>query len=135
MTVEELEANKKRVAELEGQLGEKTTELAAASRERHRLQTVETELQASNKRLTDEMSRLKVAHASGMQKLMDARAEVEGSLQAERDEAMKQLEAGRKRHQDELQSAKGQAELALASLQKVDTTLASKFSHRCSFFL
>ena len=67
-----------------------------------------------------------------MQKLLDARTEVEGSLQSERDEAVKKLEAGTKHYQDDLYLVKATAELALASLQKVDTTLASKLIYRFS---
>ena len=124
---------KKKVAELEGQLGEKTTQLDAAIKKRDRLLDVEKELQTKTKQLTSEISSLKAAHQSNMQKLIDARTEVEGSLQSERDAAVKKLEAATKHYQDDMYLVKATAELALASLQKVDTTLASKLLYRfCS---
>ena len=99
------------------------------------MQLVETELQTSKKRLVDEIADLKATHASDMQKLVDARTAKEGALQTERNEAVRKLEIATKRHQDELQSARGQADVALASLWQVDTTLASKFPSHSVFFI
>ena len=117
---------KKRVAELEDQLGAKTTQLDATIKERDRLLDVEKELQTKTKQLTSEISSLKTAHQSDMQKLVDTRTEVEGSLRLERNAAVKKLEDATKHYQDDLYLVKATTELALASLQKVDSTLASK---------
>ena len=85
----ELEAAKKRVAELEKQLGEKNDQLEGAKTENARLSKVEIELQAQVHKLTSDLAAIKATHAADMQRLLDAREEVEGQLMKEGDLAVK----------------------------------------------
>ena len=111
------------------QLGEKSAQLGTAKKERDRLVAVETELQAKAQKLTSDLANLTAAHASDMQKLLDARTQTEEELQKERDAAVKRAEEVTERYQREIRPAQAQAELALASLQRVDATLAGRLLH------
>ena len=74
----ELEAAKKRAAELENQLGEKNDQLEGTKAESARLSKVETELQAQVQKLASDLAAAKATHTADMQRLLDAREEVEG---------------------------------------------------------
>ena len=124
----EMEAAKKRTAELESQLGEKTTQLGTAEKERDRLATVETELQAKIQKLTSDLAAQKTTHDGEMQNLMNARIETEGQLQKERDLAVKGREDAIAQYQQELRAAQEQVDSALACLHRVDIALAGIFS-------
>jgi len=81
------------VAELEGQLDEWNSLFDEAIRERDRLHLAEAELTKTVDRLTGEMSTLKTAHQDELNRLLEARTTVEKSLQKERDEVVRKLEA------------------------------------------
>lgn len=65
-----MDALKKRLAELEGQLGERTAQRDEAVKERDRLQLVETDLNARVEKLTGEVSGLKTAHQKELDTLL-----------------------------------------------------------------
>src|SRR4051812_22903915 len=74
----ELDVAQKKISEIESQLGEKTTQLGDAKRERARLANVETKLQAKTQKMTGDLSALKDAHAADLQRLVEGREAVEG---------------------------------------------------------
>ena len=86
------------MAELESRLDERVAQRDAATQERDRLQVVEAELTKVNKKLTTDIASLKTSHQSELDRLVDARREVEEGLQKERDAAVKKLEADTQRH-------------------------------------
>src|ERR1044072_4736283 len=95
----ELEAAKKRIAELEsqlgekdGQLGQKDAQLENAKTENARLSKVEVERQAQVKKLASDRAAASAAHAAELQRLLDAQEQTEGQLMKEKDLAVKRLE-------------------------------------------
>ena len=123
----ELEAAKKKIAELEGQLGErdgqlgqKDAQLESAKAENARLSKVETELQAQVQKLTSDQAAARTAHEAELKRLVDARHEVEGQLMKERDLAVKRVED----MDAQIQAAQTKYDLSLASLHRADLALA-----------
>ena len=108
----ELEVAKKRIAELEGQLGEKdeqlgqaATQLETAKAENAKLSKVEVELQSQLQKLTTERTAAAAAHAAELQRLLDARDATEGKLMKERDLAVKRAEEIDSQYQDQIRVA------------------------------
>src|ERR1041385_6731874 len=88
----ELEATQKRITELETQLGEKNSQLGRAEQDHQRVAAAETELQAKLQRAVDDLAAARRTHEHEIQRLSDARIEVEGQLMKERDAAVKRAE-------------------------------------------
>ena len=63
-----------------------------AEQERQRLTAAETELQATLQKTTQDLAAAKTAHEQELQRLVDARHEVEGQLLKEKDLAVKRAE-------------------------------------------
>ena len=127
----ELEAAKKKIAELESQLGEKDAQLGqknaqldSAKTENAQLSKVEIELQAQVQKLTSELAAVKATHAADLQRLLDAREEVEGQLMKERDLAVKGSEDVDAQYQDQIRAAQAKYDLSLACLHRADIALA-----------
>ena len=123
----ELEAAKKKIAELEGQLGErdgqlgqKDAQLESAKTENARLSKVEIELQAQVQKLIGDQAAARTAHEAELTRLVDARHEVEGQLMKEKDLAVKRVED----MTADIQAAQTKYDLALASLHRADLALA-----------
>ena len=124
----ELDATKKRTAELETRLGEKNNQLEGTKEECARLSQVETELQAQVQKLTSDLAAIKTAHAADMQRLLDAREEVEGQLLKERDAAVKRCGGVDAQYQDQIRAAQAKCDLSLTCLHRVDIALAGIFT-------
>ena len=127
----ELEAAKKKIAELESQLGEKDAQLGqkdaqldSAKTENAQLSKVEIELQAQVQKLTSDLAAVKATHTADLQRLLDAREEIEGQLMKERDLAVKRSEEIDSQYQDQIQAAQDKYDLSLACLHHVDIALA-----------
>ena len=127
----ELEAVKKKIAELESQLGEKdgqlgqiTTHLENAKAENAKLSKVEVELQSQMQKLTGERAAANAAHAAELQRLLDARDEIEGQLMKERDLAVKRAEVIDTQYQDQIRAAQAKYDLSLACLHRADLAFA-----------
>jgi chromosome segregation ATPase len=143
----ELEAAKKKIAELEGQLGEKDAQLGqrdaqlgqkdaqleSAKTENARLTKVEIELQAQVQKLTSDHAAARTAHAAELQRLLDAREETEGQLMKERDLAVKRLEEINAQYEDQIRAAQAKYDLSLACLHRADIALAGMPCFPCSF--
>ena len=76
--------------------------------------------------LTGEVSSLKTAHQEELKRLLEARTTVEESLQKERDEAVRKLEAAAEAHQQALGAAKMQFEVLLADMHEMDDLIIGK---------
>jgi len=127
----ELEVAKKRIAELEGQLGEKdeqlgqaATQLETAKAENAKLSKVEVELQSQLQKLTTERTAAAAAHAAELQRLLDARDETEGKLMKERDLAVKRAEELDSQYRDQIRAAQAKYDLSLTCLHRADLAFA-----------
>ena len=85
---------------------------------------VEIELQAQVQKLTSDLAAVKATHAADMQRLLDAREEVEAQLMKERDLAVKRSEDVDAQYQDQIRAAQNKCDLSLACLDRVDIALA-----------
>jgi chromosome segregation ATPase len=127
----ELEAAKKRIAELEsqlgekdGQLGQKATQLEEAKTENARLSQVETELHAQVQKLTSDRAAATAAHTAELQRLQEVWATTEGQLVQGRDLAVKRCEEIDGQYQDQIRAAQAKYDLSLACLHRADLALA-----------
>ena len=124
----EVEALKKRVAELEDQLIEWNYLFDEATQVRSQLHLAEVELKSTVERLTSELSSLRMAHQAELNRLLEARMTVEESIQQERNEDVRKLEVATNAHQQALVAARKQDEVALADMHEMDGLIAGKIS-------
>ena len=135
----ELEAAKKKIAEVEsrlgekdGQLGQKDAQLDSPKTENAQLSKVESELQPKVQKLTGDHAAAGAAHVCLLQRLLDAREQTEGQLMKEKDLAMKRSEEIDAQYQDQIRAAQAKYDLSLASLHRADIALAGMPCFPCS---
>ena len=119
---------KKRVAKLEGQLGERNFLFAKTTQEHDRLRLAEAELKRNAGQLTSELSSLKTAHQAKLNRLLEARMTVEELLQQEHNKAVRKLEAAIEAHQQALVAARKKVEVALTCMHEMDDLITGKIS-------
>ena len=139
-----MEVLKKKLADVEGQLRDRTTTVSTLIEERDRLVQVETELNRTVQRQSTELADLKKDHAIELEQLAAVHTTTVETLQKERDEAVAKLETATTNHQQPLLLVQGQASDAMMVVIEMDDKIAGKFflqnlsrllvSNRPSFF-
>ena len=121
-----MEALKKKLADVEGQLRDRTTTVGALTEERDRLVLVETELNRSIQRKVTELADLKRDHTAELEQLAAAHMTTVETLQKEQDEAVSKLETATDAHRRALLMAQGQANDAMVAVMVMDDKIAGK---------
>ena len=131
-----MEALKKRLSEVEGQLKDQTAAVGMVTQERDRLLVIEGKLNDTIRRQADELNTLKREHEVELLRLVEVRTTTEAGLQKERNEAVQKLEVATSTHQRALRASQGQASEALATLHEMDEHIAGEsplISSNCLF--
>ena len=128
----EMEAHKKKLADVEGQLRDRTTTVGTLTEERDRLVQVETDLNRTVQRQSTELADLKRDHETELGQLAAAHTTTVETLQKERDEAVAKLETATTNHQQTLLLAQGQASDAMMAIIEMDGKIAGKFFFKIS---
>ena len=122
-----MEALKKKLADIEGQLRDRTTTVGMLTEERDRLVQVETELNRTVQRQSTELADLKRDHGTELEQLAAVHTTTVETLQKERDEAVAKLETATTKHQQALLLAQGQASDTMMAVIEMDDKIAGKF--------
>ena len=121
-----MEALKKRLADIEGQLQDRTTTVGTLTEERDWLVLAETKLNRIIQQQVTKLADLKRDHTAELGQLAPAHTTTVETLQKERDEAVSKLETATDTHRRALLTAQGQANDAMVAVMEMDDKIAGK---------